>query len=99
MATDAVLSDLTTAGEECVVVEGGEGGLGNAALATASCRRTREFTEGSAGEERVIEMELKTIADVGMVRRVYVVVVGNSVLWIILFGCRLGFPMLASPLC
>ena len=58
---------LTEEGEVCVLVEGGEGGVGNAAFATAECRRTQDYTEGSAGEEREVELELKTIADVGMV--------------------------------
>lgn len=49
------------------MVEGGEGGVGNAALATADCRRTRDYTEGSAGGEKEVNLELKTIADVGMV--------------------------------
>lgn len=66
--TGATLSDLTEEGERCVLVEGGEGGVGNAAFATAHCRRTRDYTEGSAGEEREVNLELKTIADVGMVR-------------------------------
>ena len=67
VATGATLRDLTEEGEVCVLVEGGEGGVGNAAFATAECRRTRDYTEGSAGEEREVELELKTIADVGMV--------------------------------
>ena len=66
-ATGATLRDLTEEGEECVLVEGGEGGVGNAAFATANCRRTREHTEGTPGGEREVELELKTIADVGMV--------------------------------
>ena len=67
VATGTTLRDLTEEGEVCVLVEGGEGGVGNAAFATAECRRTRDYTEGSAGEEREVVLELKTIADVGMV--------------------------------
>ena len=67
MESENILSDLMVDGEECVVAEGGEGGVGNAAFATTYCRRTREYSEGSTGQERVVEMELKTIADVGMV--------------------------------
>ena len=67
VGTGATLRDLTEEGEVCVLVEGREGGVGNAAFATAECRRTRDYTEGSAGEEREVELELKTIADVGMV--------------------------------
>ena len=67
VATGATLRDLTEEGEVCVLVEGGEGGVGNAAFSTAECRHTRDYTEGSAGGEREVELELKTIADVGMV--------------------------------
>lgn len=66
-ATGMTLRDLTEEGEECVLAEGGEGGVGNAAFATADCRHSREYTEGSPGEEKEVELELKTIADVGMV--------------------------------
>ena len=66
-ATGATLRDLTEEGEVCVGVAGGGGGVGNAAFATANCRRTREYTEGTPGSEREVELELKTIADVGMV--------------------------------
>ena len=65
--TGTILRDLTEEGEVCVLVEGGEGGVGNAAFATADCRRTRDCTVGSAGVESEVELELKTIADVGMV--------------------------------
>ena len=66
-ATGSVLRDLLEEEKVCVLAEGGEGGVGNAAFATAASRRTREFTEGGPGEEREVELELKTIADVGMV--------------------------------
>ena len=62
-----VLADLTEAGERHVVAAGGEGGLGNSIFASAGQRRPRDFTKGETGEERVVEVELKTIADVGMV--------------------------------
>ena len=65
--TGATLRDLRDEGEACVLVRGGEGGVGNSAFATAGCRRSREFTEGGPGEEMEVELELKTIADVGMV--------------------------------
>lgn len=63
-----VLADLLKAGDSCTVVHGGEGGLGNAMFATAEHRRPLEFTEGGEGEEKSVEVEMKTIADVGMVR-------------------------------
>ena len=67
--TGAVLDDLLKAGDSCTVVHGGEGGLGNAMFATAEHRRPLEFTAGGEGEEKSVEVEMKTIADVGMVRR------------------------------
>ena len=63
-----VLADLLKAGDSCTVVHGGQGGLGNAVFATAEHRRPLEFTEGGEGEEKSVEVEMKTIADVGMVR-------------------------------
>ena len=57
VATGATLRDLTEEGEVCVLVEGGEGGVGNAAFATAECRRTRDYTEGSAGGEREVDQD------------------------------------------
>ena len=65
--TSSILADLMSDGESCVVVRGGEGGLGNAAFASPVHRRPQEFTEGGKGEERMLTMELKTIADIGMV--------------------------------
>ena len=65
--TGATLRDLRDEGEACVLVRGGEGGVGSSAFATAGCRRSREFTEGGDGKEMEVELELKTIADVGMV--------------------------------
>ena len=65
--TGATLRDLREEGEACVLVRGGEGGVGNSPFATAGCRRSREFTEGGDGKEMEVELELKTIADVGMV--------------------------------
>ena len=66
--TGAVLDDLLKAGDSCTVVHGGEGGLGNAMFATAEHRRPLDFTAGGEGEEKSVEVEMKTIADVGMVR-------------------------------
>ena len=67
VGTGSVLRDLQEEGEVCVLQEGGEGGVGNAGFATAACRRSREYTEGGAGQETEVELELKIIADVGMV--------------------------------
>ncbi len=62
-----VLRDLTEPGEEVRIVVGGKGGRGNKAFAH-STRQTPRFSEmGKAGEERRVMLELKMIADVGII--------------------------------
>ena len=61
-----VLRDLTAAGEQVVVAKGGRGGRGNKAFATAVNRAPRIAEPGEPGEERWIVLELKLIADVGL---------------------------------
>ena len=66
-AEGRLLADLSRPGMETVIARGGRGGRGNAAFVTPA-RRTPDFAEkGEAGEERWIRLELKLLADVGMV--------------------------------
>ncbi|CAL1158823.1 unnamed protein product, partial [Cladocopium goreaui] len=55
------LADLDKVGESVLVAKGGRGGMGN------TMARPHESSDGLAGEERRIELELKTVADVGLV--------------------------------
>lgn len=62
-----VLKDLVEVGDEVTVGKGGRGGRGNKAFATATNRTPREFEPGEEGEERTISLELKVIADAGLI--------------------------------
>lgn len=62
-----VLGDLTKEDEALLVVEGGRGGRGNEAFKSATKRTPRFAEKGLPGEERALELELKLIADVGLV--------------------------------
>ncbi|MDQ3166214.1 MAG: GTPase ObgE [Actinomycetota bacterium] len=63
----AVLEDLVGAGTELVVASGGRGGLGNAALASSKRKAPGFALLGEPGESRTIALELKVVADVGLV--------------------------------
>jgi len=63
----AVLGEVLAHGDEMVVARGGRGGKGNAFFATATHQSPREWQPGEEGEQRSLELELKLIADVGLV--------------------------------
>ncbi len=62
-----ILADLLDHGEKYVLAAGGKGGLGNQHFATPSKQAPREFTEGEPGEEKDVILELKLLAEVGLV--------------------------------
>ena len=65
--TGLVMRDLLEADDTVLVARGGSGGHGNAFFATATHRAPREFEEGGEGKSRVLRLELKMIADIGLV--------------------------------
>jgi GTP-binding protein len=65
--TDAVLRDLSSPGEQVVVARGGLGGKGNAHFATATHQTPRYSQSGQEGEEQQLRLELKLLADVGVI--------------------------------
>lgn len=65
--TGDFIGEVLRDGEELVVARGGRGGRGNAAFATSTNQAPRRADPGEPGEERRIELELKLIADVGLV--------------------------------
>jgi len=62
-----MIGDLDSLGEEFVVAEGGKGGLGNEHFKSATNQVPRESTPGEPAVERTIRLELKLIADIGLV--------------------------------
>lgn len=65
--TGELIADLTDAGQKIVIAEGGKGGRGNAEFATSTNQAPRYAEEGKPGVELKLQLELKLIADIGLV--------------------------------
>ena len=66
-ASGRILADLVNDGDMFIAVYGGDGGLGNTHFASGTNRTPRIATKGKEGEEKWLKIELKLIADVGLV--------------------------------
>jgi GTP-binding protein len=66
-ATDDLLSDLTAPGQQLVVCKGGRGGLGNPHFKSSINQIPRTAENGEPGEQKRVRLELKLIADIGIV--------------------------------
>ncbi len=64
--TQELLGDLTQPGQKLKVAEGGKRGLGNTHFKSSVNRAPRQFTSGSMGETRTLRLELKLLADIGL---------------------------------
>ncbi len=64
--TDEVIGDLTNHGDRLLVAKGGKGGLGNMHFKSSVNRAPRQALPGEQGEERTLKLELKLLADVGL---------------------------------
>ena len=64
--TGAPLADLVRHGERALIAKGGRGGLGNIHFKSSINRAPRQFTTGELGESRRLKLELKVLADVGL---------------------------------
>ena len=64
--TGELLGDMTQPDQQLRVVKGGQGGIGNVHFKSSTNRAPRQFTPGEPGEQRQLQLELKVLADVGL---------------------------------
>ena len=64
--TGEALADLSKHGQQAVLAHGGRGGMGNLHFKSSTNRAPRQFTRGELGEEKELHLELKVLADVGL---------------------------------
>ncbi len=64
--TGETLADLAVDGARATLAKGGEGGLGNIHFKSSTNRAPRQYTTGVEGEERELKLELKVLADIGL---------------------------------
>ena len=64
--TNELVADLAHDGDRALLAKGGKGGLGNLHFKSSTNRAPRQFTRGEEGQSRVLKLELKLLADVGL---------------------------------
>jgi GTP-binding protein len=64
--SDEILGDLSVAGQQLMVARGGFHGLGNTRFKSSTNRAPRQTSPGSEGEQRTLKLELKVLADIGL---------------------------------
>jgi GTP-binding protein len=66
LESGGLIADLARDGERALIAKGGKGGLGNLHFKSSINRAPRQFTRGEPGESRKLKLELKVLADVGL---------------------------------
>ncbi len=64
--TGTLIADLANQGERALLAKGGDGGIGNLHFKSSTNRTPRQFTQGQPGDSRRLRLELKVLADIGL---------------------------------